>query len=118
MKKLTQSIRHAMNGISHSFSQQRNFRIMTVVAVIVIALGFLFKLSTIGWFLSIWAIGTVLISEMINTAVEYIINLICKTKDIHAKLAKDVAAGVVLLSVIMAVIVGMVVFVPKIVELF
>lgn len=113
-----QSLRHALDGIGHSFKKEKNFRRMTIISLVVIVASIFFGISFVEWILVMWAISTVLIAEMVNTSVEYIIDLIHKRKDIHAKLAKDVAAGAVLLATFWSIIVGIVVFVPKIIYLF
>ena len=116
MKKLLFSIKNAMNGITHVISKHNNFRIMSVIATIVIVVGILLRLNSIEWFFISWSIATVLIAEMVNTAVEHVINLIHKKRSIYAKLAKDVSAGAVLLSSIWAGLIGALIFIPKIID--
>lgn len=118
MKKFKQSLKYAIIGLRHSFKRQRNFRIMTYMSLVITILGIVLKISVMEWILITWAIFSVLISEMVNTAVEYIINLIHKRQDTYAKLAKDVAAGAVLLSTFLSIVIGFVVFIPKIIGLF
>lgn len=119
-KNLTflQSFRHAIFGIIHTFKRQKNFKRMVFSAITAIVLGLIFHISSLEWFLILWSITTVLIAEMVNTTTEYIIDLIHKRKDLYAKLAKDVAAGAVLIASIWAFALGIVVFLPKIIQLF
>jgi undecaprenol kinase len=115
MKKIINSFRNALFGIGHVLKRHKNFQIMSVISVIVLLLGSLLDLSMIEWFFILWSITTVLILEMVNTAVEHVIDLIHKKKNIYAKLAKDIAAGAVLLSSLWAAIIGFAIFLPKIV---
>lgn len=90
-------------------------RIHYLAAVIVICCGFYFHITKIEWVVLLIVIGIVMGLEMVNTAVEKTVDLV--TADIHpfAKIAKDVAAGAVLLFAVIAVIIGAIIFVPYVV---
>lgn len=118
MKKLINSVGCAVCGIVHTFEKQRNFKIMSLFSILVIAFGFILKLNMNEWIFILLSIFTVLISEIVNTSVEYIVNLIHDKKNVYAKLAKDTAAGAVLMSLIWSIIVGVIIFGPKIISLF
>ena len=116
--KILNSIKHALSGIAHVLLEHRNFKTMIFASIMTVTLGLILRISSIEWFFISWSITTVLLSEMVNTAVEHVIDLIQKKKDLSAKLAKDVAAGAVLISSIWAALLGAIIFIPKIIELF
>jgi len=118
IKRLFKSFRYALEGIFKAYKSEQNLVIHTVVAIIVLALGFYLKISSIEFCIIILVIGLVLTLELINTAIEYTIDL--AMPDIHplAKIGKDIASGAVLLGAIIAIIVGCIVFVPKLILFF
>jgi len=81
--------------------------------VLAIALGIVLKLSSVEWAILTITIGLVLISEFINTSLEQIVDLVSPEKQEKAKIAKDVAAAGVLVSAIVAVLIGALLFLPK-----
>lgn len=118
LKRHTISFKHALDGIVYTFKSQPNFRVHSVFAILAISLGFYFSISSSEWAVIILVISWVLVAEMINTTVESVIDLHTQTYHDLAKVAKDVSAGMVLISAIMAVIVGLIIFVPQIWPLF
>ncbi|WP_164216174.1 diacylglycerol kinase family protein [Virgibacillus sp. YIM 98842] len=117
-KKKSIGFSYAWNGLREAAKLERNFRIHLLFAVLVIISGFLFKLAPSEWAIIIFVIGFVLVTELINTVIEKVIDYI--KPDIHptAKLIKDYAAGAVLAAAITAVLIGLIIFVPKLYTLF
>jgi diacylglycerol kinase (ATP) len=115
-RKFYQSFRYATSGIRHAFWTQRNIRIHLFLAAVVIVLGMFLQLSNSELVSLIVVICFVLISEMINTSIEEMVNLITTTHKAEAKIAKDVAAGAVLFSAFCAIIVGCLIFIPHIIR--
>ena len=113
-KKFGIGLEYALNGLKEAFMRERNFRIHLFVTVLVIAFSFYVKLSAIEWSLILIMIQTVLIAELVNSLLERIIDYIKPEYHIQAKIIKDVAAAVVLIAAIFSVIVGLIVFIPKI----
>ncbi len=111
-RKFVESMKYAGQGIRHAFWTQRNIRIHISIAILVIIFGVLLHLSSYELAAVILTICFVLISEMMNTAIEEVVNLVTPTRRASAMIAKDVAAGAVLFSAICAIIVGCLVFVP------
>ncbi len=114
MKKLMDSFKYAFQGIQYSFHTQRNIRIHFFIAIIVLIMGTYFRLSDIEWALILLTISVVVAGEMVNTAIEKTIDLVTEEYKILAKTAKDVAAGAVLISSIMSLIIGVLIFYEKI----
>ena len=108
---------HARSGIKLIFKNERNFRIDLIVAIIVVILGFLFKISHTDWIAISLVISMVFVSETINSAIEALCDTVSLEYKVNIKYAKDVSAGAVLVSVLVSVITGLIVFVPYIVEL-
>jgi diacylglycerol kinase len=112
MKGLLTSFKYAFSGIWHVLRTQRNARIHLSIAVVVVVLGLWLGLSRTEWAIIALTIGLVLAAESFNTVAEAAVDLM--TVDYHplAKIAKDVAAGAVLLMAITAVVVGLLILGP------
>ena len=111
------SFTHAFRGIGILIKSTHNFWVHIFVAILVVILGFSFKISHVEWMILILTIGFVMVTEAINTAFEFDIDLTSPAYHPYARDTKDVAAGAVLISAIMASIIGLIIFVPKIIEL-
>ncbi len=111
------SFKHAFDGLKYTVSSQPNFRFHLLATVMVILLGTYFSISTIEWLVLIFTINVVLVSEMVNTSIESIVDLITLERREDAKIAKDVSAGLVLVSATLAVVIGLFVFLPKIISI-
>ena len=109
---LLESFRFASAGLFYVIRTQRNFRIHLVMTLCVIALGIWLRLPPDAWSTLLLTIGRVLIAEMFNTAAETLVDL--ASPDYHplAKLVKDLAAGAVLVSALIAVVVGLLLLGP------
>lgn len=108
------SFNHAFRGIGIIFKTQHNAWIHTVVAVAVVVLGIWLQISHLEWGLLILSIAAVLAAEGFNTALEIDIDLTSPDEHPYARDTKDVAAGAVLLTVCGAIIVGLIIFLPKV----
>jgi len=115
-RKFVQSMKYAGNGIKHAFWTQRNIRIHIFIALFAFMLGLALKLEYYELIALILAICFVLISEMINTSIEEVVNMIAPSRSVGATVAKDVAAGAVLFSAICAIIVGCLIFIPHLIR--
>ena len=118
MKKLIYSFKYAGEGFISSFKTERNLKIHMTVMALVIILGFVFKISMLEWILCIICFGTVISAELFNTSIEEVVDLAMPHKNEKAKLAKDIAASGVLIMAISSFIVGLCIFLPKIIALF
>lgn len=109
------SFRYAGLGLLSMLRQQPNFFIQIVLAVIALGLGYFLKLSNQEWLWIVLCIGAVLSAEMFNTAIEKVTDIIQPEKDKRAGQVKDIAAGAVLVVSIMALVIGLIIFLPKII---
>ena len=108
---------HAWEGIVWAFRTQPNFRIHLIISLVALILCWLLTASTTEYLVIIFTIILGLSTEMVNTSIEAMTDLITLERRQEAKVAKDVAAGMMLITAIGAFIVGSVIFVPKIIAL-
>jgi len=113
-KNFIDAFKKAVSGIIYSIKTQKNVRIQIVIAVIVIILGFIFKLNAVEWLFVCFAIMFVIATEVMNTAVETVVNMYTNKYNELAKIAKDVAAGAVLLAALNSVIVAGIIILSRI----
>lgn len=113
---MIKSFGFAFEGIVTEFKKGRNFRIQICMGVIASILGFVLNISNDEWFDLIIVIASVLILELINTAIEQMVDLISPEISPKAKIAKDVSAGAVLVASAASVAVGILIFLPKILQ--
>jgi diacylglycerol kinase len=111
----TISFKHAAEGILYSFTSQPNYRVHTILSIIAIFMGIFLHIDRHDWVILILIIVLGLAIEMINTAVESVVDLVTSQWHISAKHAKDVAAGAMLLYAVGAIIVACFIFLPKII---
>ncbi len=107
------SFKYAFEGIAECFRQGRNIRIQSCAAVVAVLLGFLLGISLVEWVVIIFCIGGVLGAECFNTSFEDVVDLACPEIHPKAKAAKDLAAAGVLVWSIASFIIGLIVFVPR-----
>jgi diacylglycerol kinase len=103
---------YAWHGLVHAVRTQRNARVHMALGSAAIILGILLRISTVEFAMIFVAITLVFIAEMFNTVAEACIDLVTKEYHPLARIAKDVAAGAVLLNAMLSVIIGLLVFTP------
>lgn len=113
-RSFRKSCRFAWAGVNFAFSRHPNIRRETALAVAAITLGAILRMTRAEWMILILVIGQVFAAELANTAIEAAVDV--ATQDLHpgAKIAKDVAAGMVLLTSFIAVVIGGLLFLPKV----
>ena len=107
------SFGYAIEGIITFFRTQHNAWIHAFATIVVVIFGFIFKVNSNEWCLLTIAITMVIGAEMLNTAIEFLTDIASPGYNLQAKKVKDVAAGAVLMTAIAAVIIGVLVFLPK-----
>lgn len=117
LKDRARSFKYAFRGIGFLFREEHNARIHAVVTVLVIVAGVWLGLSATEWSLVAICIGAVLMAETFNSAVEALADKISPERNPLIGKAKDLAAGAVLLMVFGAVAVGLIIFLPKIIQI-
>ena len=109
---------HALDGIKYAIKYEHNMYIILLAIIVVTFAGFYFQISVIEWLFCIVAMGMVMATELINSAIEAICDLITIKTNPLVKIAKDTASGASLVLSITAALIGCMIFVPKIMELF
>jgi len=117
IKDRLKSFGYAIAGLKYMFSSQYNFLIHIVLAAIAVLLGFMLNISSIEWVTIIIVISLVISAEIFNTAIEEIVNFISPQKNKKAGIIKDLAAGAVLVLSMGALITGIIIFLPKIIQI-
>ena len=118
IKRRAKSFVYAFNGIRLLFLEEHNSRIHALAAICAITAGILLKISRIEWIALAFAIGLVFAIETINSSIENTADLISLEQSSRMKKIKDLSAAAVLISSITALVVGALVFIPRIVLLF
>lgn len=108
--RLAKGVKYAIKGIWHCVNNERNMRIHTVVALYVLLFSKFFNLSIHGYAILILTISAVMVAEMFNTSIEELADLSSMDYNPMVKIAKDVAAGAVLISAIFSIFVGLALF--------
>ncbi len=117
MKKIRNSFKYAIEGIWTSFKTERNMKLHIFIMILVIIAGIILKINKSEWIICIILFAIVIGSELFNTSIETIVDMVMPEKNEKAKIAKDVSAGAVLVVAIGAAIIGLVIFVPRILNI-
>lgn len=118
MKKdpLYKSFGYAFQGIFNTIRTERNIKIHCAAAILVTIFGIWLQISKTEWMICFILFGLILALELVNTAVEATVDLFTEERKPLAKKAKDAAAGAVLIAVIFAAVIGILIFIPKLLE--
>lgn len=114
VKKNFISFKYAFNGIKFILSTQINFLIHLILAILVVFSGLVFKISNMEWIVIVLTIAIVLTAEAINTAIEKLTDMVSPDYDEQAGKVKDIAAASVFIVAIASVIIGLIIFLPKV----
>ena len=118
IKKRLQSFRFAIKGIKNSIINEHNARIHLTALLVIIGLGLFFKLELMEWVAITIVSGIVILTELINTAIENLADIVEPKWNEKIGKIKDYSAGAVLVATIVSVIVGGIIFIPKFLALF
>jgi diacylglycerol kinase len=106
---------HARNGLKLIFKNERNFRIDLIMAFVVILAGIAFEISYADWIALSLVISMVFVAETINSAIEALCDTVSLDYKVNIKYAKDVSAGAVLVTALVSVITGLIIFMPYVI---
>ncbi len=112
--KSIKSFKHAIKGVVFVIKNENNFRVHLFAALLVIITGFFIKFSLKEWLVMTVLIGLVLVTEIINTAIEKLVNFVSPGYHKQAGTVKDISAGAVLVAALVALIGGLIIILPKI----
>jgi diacylglycerol kinase len=114
VEKFLKGFGFAFKGLIYAFKTQLNFKVHTALAVVIVCLGWYYNCNSTEWLWILLAISSVLIIELINTAIEVLTDLVSPAYHPKAGIVKDVSAAAVLIAAFFAVAVGLIILVPKI----
>lgn len=114
MKKLINSFKYAICGIATAMKTEKNLKIHIGIMLLVIIGGLVFNISNSEWIICIILFGSVISTELFNTAIEITVDIAMPEKNEKAKKAKDISAGAVLITAITSAVIGLIIFIPKI----
>jgi len=112
-RKFLKGFTYAFQGIIHAFKSQINFKFHTLATVVAVIAGIYCKLDLSEWLWIIAAIAFVLVAELLNTALEVLVDLVSPEYNKKAGIIKDLASAAVLLAALFAMLVGLIIFLPK-----
>jgi undecaprenol kinase len=118
LKRLAKSVTYALKGIKKVFKQEQNFRIHSLVALIVLFLAILLKIEAWQLVILILIIALIFILELINSIFERLLDLLKPRMHHYVKDIKDMTAATVFIGAIAAVIIGLMIFLPYLIKLF
>ena len=118
LKKFFHSFTYPIKGLKYAYRNEQNIVVDVGIALIVILAGFIFNVSVSEWALLALTIGLVIALELVNTSIEAVVDLVTEEYHPLAKVAKDTSAAAVFVFSIAAALVGLIIFVPKIIDLF
>lgn len=111
-----QGFGYAFEGILTCIRKEHNMKMHCVMVVLVMIAGLILGLSVTEWCICLLLCGLIMALEMVNTAVEAVVDLVTEERKPLAKIAKDTAAGAVFIAAIMAAVVGCIIFIPKVLQ--
>ena len=118
MRERLKSFRHAINGLKILLVEEHNARIHFIVAFFVLIAGLFLKISLFEWIVVILSIGFVISLEIINTSIENIADFVSPDKHEKIKKIKDLSAASVLVGAITSFIIGLIIFIPKLLRFY
>ncbi len=113
-KGTTKSFKYAISGLKTAIKSERNMRIHVLSMILVIIAGIILKISIMEWVVCFILFGAVISSELMNTAIEKLVDMVAPYKNEKARIVKDIAASAVFVWAMVAAIVGIIIFLPKV----
>ncbi|MEG2322166.1 MAG: diacylglycerol kinase [Bacilli bacterium] len=117
-KRFLNSFKYSLSGLKYAYLHEQSMFIHGLSLILTIILGFILKINSIEWILILSLLCLVAVIELINTAIEATVDLVTKEYHPLAKIAKDTASGAVFLISIVTLLVGLSIFIPKLISLF
>lgn len=113
LNKKIPGFRYALNGIRIAWREEFNFKVQVILGLLALALAWFFRVSPIEWIAIIFLIGFVLSAEAFNTALEEFCDMVKNDPDPHIAKIKDLAAAAVFIASVTALVVGVIIFIPR-----
>ncbi len=117
IKRFFKSFGYAVDGLVYAFKYEQNMLVHILATITVVILGIVLEISPVEWLICFLIIGLVIATELINTSIEAVVDLTCPETNPLAKVAKDTAAAAVMVFAIVAILLAVFIFLPKIITL-
>ncbi len=117
IKRFFKSFGYAVDGLVYAFKYEQNMLVHILATITVVILGLVLEISPVEWLICFLIIGLVIATELINTSIEAVVDLTCPETNPLAKVAKDTAAAAVMVFAIVAILLAVFIFLPKIITL-
>ena len=118
LKKFLNSFTYPVKGLKYAYRNEQNLAVDVGIGILVLIFGFIFRLTPGEWAVLVITIGLVIGMELVNTAIEATVDLVTEEYHPIAKVAKDTSAAAVFIIAIAAAVVGLIIFLPKVIALF
>lgn len=117
-KRFFRSFGYSIEGLKYAYKYEQSMTIHVMMVICVVLLGIFLKIAVFEWLVCFILMGLVMATELINTSIEAVVDLTCPKIHPLAKIAKDTASAAVFVFSVVAAISGLIIFVPKIINLF
>jgi len=117
-RRLFKSFQYALKGLIKTYKEEQNLKVQTFIGIVVLITAWSYRISHFEWCLLILAISLVLIMELVNSAVERVTDVLKPRINTYVKEIKDIMAAAVMLSSFTAIIIGLIIFIPYLLNLF
>jgi diacylglycerol kinase len=118
LKKFLNSFTYPVKGLKYAYRNEQNLAVDVGIGILVLIFGFIFRLTPGEWAVLVITIGLVIGMELVHTAIEATVDLVTEEYHPIAKVAKDTSAAAVFIIAIAAAVVGLIIFLPKVIALF
>lgn len=116
-KRFLKSFKYSWDGLKYAYKYEQSMTIHILIALTVIIMGIILKINVYEWLICFMLFSLVIATELINTSIEAVVDLVCKEYNVQAKIAKDTASAAVFVFAFIAFISGLIIFIPKIILL-
>ena len=111
IKRLSSSL-----GLKYAYKNEQSMTVHIIITILVIIFGVIFKINSLEWIAVVFCIGIMMCLELVNTSIEAVVDLVTEKYNEKAKVAKDVAAAVSVMFSFTSIIIGLIIFIPKVIE--
>ena len=118
VKHFIYSSKYSLEGIIYGYKNEMSLQLHGILSIIAIILGIVFKINLIEWSMLLISLGAILFIELLNTAIEAVVDMITIEFNPLAKIAKDCGSGATYIATIIAIAIAAFIFIPKIIILF
>lgn len=118
LKRFLKSFKYSLDGLKYAYKNEQSMLVHLIVTIIAITLGILFKISNFEWIITIFLLSVTASLELLNTAIEAVCDMVTLEYNKLAKVAKDTASASVFFTSMLGAVSGLIIYVPKFIELF